>query len=258
MRRMSLTTAAVAAMIGSALPAAAQDAGSEAALPYVEAVRQSLEGRVEAQLAHEAIRAVPEAALGAFVAWFEPRAGDMPGDYLLDYAGRIFRAGSADAAVGWFLAGRTRLLYDALRCTDDTVIQRVAIADAVHEDIIAYIEANPERAADLGRQALGWELANPPPEDAGRLLDFCLTGSRGLKLAVEQGKIEEGEARRIGEAGDREVMIALPDIDDPDDWVRPSSEHAAAREQARAITERVIANLSGEPAPAGDPAGAGN
>ena len=209
---------------------------------YTAAVEQALTGKVETDLALAAIREVPDTSLPGFDKWFGANAHRMPPTYLFTYAGRVF-AGDPQHGARWFFAGRTRLFYDALRCRDETVVERIVDYDAARADIIDYIRYDPARGAAAGRWAVEWEIARDPAEQPKTLLDFCLTGKEGWRLAQEQGKIEAGKPGGTDEKGRRRVLVQLPDVDNAADWVVPASAYAQARSDAISITQRVIDQL---------------
>lgn len=235
-------TAATAIAGGWLLSAAAWGQQVSPAEPYIEALRQSLAGTEQSDLALEAIASIPDDAAAPFMDWFEAHAHEMPADYLYAYAQRVFPL-SQKAGIGWFFAGRTRIFYNAFRCTDPSVFETIAIRDAQMAAIVISIEQNPSLAADLGERALSWEQSYPAPSRSDDLLKFCLTGQRGRQLAIDQGKVAQGEEIGTGPDGTRYIKVPMPDVTDPADWVIPPADHPAAREEARNVTRRVIANL---------------
>jgi len=236
-RRFGTLLAAVALSL-SATAAVAQN---NPALPYVEAVRQALEGRIGMDVAYAAIREHPDDAAGGFSTWFEANAPAMPPSLLYAYAGRRF-AVDRPAGARWFLAARTRMFYDAFRCVDPTVFEHIGYMDALFDDVVAYLQANPTEGAAAGRWAITWDESHPTAERPDDLLAFCLTGVRGRELAVEQGLLEQGEID--GDGGETALLrIPLPTVDDPGEWVVPAARHAALRAEARAVTGRVVAGL---------------
>jgi hypothetical protein len=209
---------------------------------YTAAVEQALSGKEDADLALAAIREVPDDSLPAFDEWFGANAHRMPPIYLFTYASRVF-PGDPRQGARWFFVGRTRLFYDALRCSDETVVERVVEYDAARQDIVDYIQADPAKGAAAGRWAVQWEVAHDPADQPQALLDFCLTGKKGWRLARKQGKLDAGKTSGTDAKGGRRVLVALPDVDNAGDWVVPTSAHPQARSDAISIIQRVIDQL---------------
>ncbi len=232
---------AAAAYLSSAAGTAAQIDDTRFADPYVGAVDAALTGTQTTQLALDAIRGVPDAALPAFGDWFERNAHRMPSVYVFTYADRIFDGNNQRGAT-WFFAARTRMLYDALRCEDDTVFERVAEVDMILEHIVNYVQANPDRGAVAGKASLEWDSTHDIVERPKELLRFCLSGAKGRALAIEQGRTTQ----RPGATPEAElpaVNVGLPEVDGPYGWVRPRSTFPEARGESFLIMERVIEQL---------------
>jgi hypothetical protein len=213
---------------------------------YIAAVEQALSGKEETDLGLAAIDEVPDAALPAFDKWFGANAHRMPPVYLFSYAGRVF-PGDPQHGARWFFAARTRLFYDALRCRDETVVERVVEYDAARADIIDYIRTDPAGGAAAGRWAVAWEIAHDPADQPKALLNLCLTGKKGWRLAKEQGKVDAGKTSGTDEKGRPRLLVALPDVDDAADWILPASAYPQARSDAISITQRVIDQLIAAP-----------
>ena len=237
----------------AALPAFGQSEAEQAALPYVEAVRQSVDGTLDHEIAIAAIAEFPDAAAPAFMPWFERNAHSMPTDYLYAYADRRF-AEDQVAGAAWFMAARLKRLYDALRCTDGSVIQQIALIDAAKENIVVFLQTNPEDARRAGEWALAWDAAVDFPYREEELVKFCATGIRGWEVAIEQGLLDKSAPAPGGEGDFGETRIVpLPEIANPAAWILPPSTHPQARADARKITGRVIERLSAAPEKSGTP-----
>lgn len=240
---------ALAIVLFAAAPApAADDAADDASVValYTAAVEQTLTGNEETDLALASIREVPASSLPAFDKWFGANAHRMPPIYLFTYASRVFSVDPQQSA-RWFFFARTRLFYDALRCRDETVLERIVEYDAARGEIVAYIQANPAAGAAAASWALKWEITHDPATQPQALLEFCLTGKEGWQLAKEQGKLAAGVTRSTGDDQSSRVLVALPDVDDAAKWVVPAAAYPQARSDAIAITQRVIDQLTAAP-----------
>ncbi len=236
---------ALAIVLFAAAPAQAAEDAAVVGL-YTAAIEQALAGKDETDLALASIREVPASSLPAFDKWFNANAHRMPPIYLFTYASRVFSVDPQQSA-RWFFFARTRLFYDALRCRDETVLERIVEYDAARGEIVAYIQANPAEGAAAASWALKWEIAHDPAHQPQALLEFCLTGREGWQLAKEQGKLAAGVTSGTGDDQSRRVLVALPDVDDAAKWVVPAAAYPQARSDAIAITQRVIDQLTAAP-----------
>ncbi|MCP4330930.1 MAG: hypothetical protein GY791_21285 [Alphaproteobacteria bacterium] len=232
----------LAVFLAATLPVALASAQAERfAAPFIDAIDSTLTGEQPPDLALDAIRGVPDEVLPAFDQWFGENAHRMPPIYLFTYADRIYPVDQVQAA-RWFFAGRTRLLYDALRCRDTSVFERVAEVDSVLATIVAFVQDNPAEGAAAGKWALKWDSTHDVIERPDALLRFCLTGIRGRRLAIQQGKVE-GVTREADLAKHPGIHIPLPDVDSAQGWVQPKSAYPKARGDSFMITQRVIDQL---------------
>ena len=163
---------ALAIVLFAAAPAQAAEDAAVVGL-YTTAIEQALAGKEETDLALASIREVPASSLPAFDKWFGANAHRMPPIYLFTYASRVFSVDPQHSA-RWFFVARTRLFYDALRCRDETVLERIVEYDAARPEIVAYIQANSAEGAAAASWALKWEIAHDPANQPQALLEFCL------------------------------------------------------------------------------------
>jgi hypothetical protein len=164
------------------------------------------------------IRSAPPDIDGYFLLWLEDHAAEFPPEYFFPISQRFY-ARDKDAAIKWFVAGRTRLLYDLYRCTDTSVRDKVSIASASLQDtVLKTAMEDPQRTHALGKAALAWEASMPIHSQSP--LKICMNGLKGYSLAMtkpsQRAPVSESE------------------------WVKPRETHSAVLNEARAINAKFV------------------
>ena len=155
------------------LPAAFGESGAQR---YIGQVQTAL-AKDDREAGINAIRSAPTRVDSTFIPWLEDHAAELPPEYFYVIAQRVNRS-DPEAALKWWLIGRTRLTYDVWRCTDTSVRDKVAVADmAIQPDMVKILEKDSARAYALGKEALAREVAMQIHPQSP--LKICMNGIKG-------------------------------------------------------------------------------
>ena len=144
------------------------------------------------------LRAPPWAFLD-MLPWLEDRAPSFPPEYLYAMAQRLYPQQRTRAGF-WWMAGRTRMLYDGLRCTDRTVgAAAIQSWDSRLAPLVRDLTGDAATAVDTAIEALEWDIEQAPHRVS--LVAFCRNGaagaddrSRWVKTGIDEARLRE-EAR---------------------------------------------------------------
>ncbi len=169
----------------------------------------------------------------ALTRWFLPRADRMPPTWLFAYARRLEEEEFFTGAARWYLIGRERLIYHALRCRDRTVWRNVTEVDGIFGGLRGVLATEPELAFHAIRGAFRWQDANIDTDE--ELLAVCASGERG------RARWERAVLSRRRE-GDRVWFVLEPPPLGPEEtWVKDQSSYFESRLEAR---ERMKADFT--------------
>lgn len=172
-------------------------------------------------------------------AWLQENAHRFPPQYMYLIALRMTEI-DPEAAEFWWLAGRLRMHYDVLRCTDESTHDNVARSDFWLRNEATRlgrpVPAAHVEAADYQR-ALDWDIANP--QHGFSILPVCISGIRGMVEALEQGiePIQTTSPDHVGTV----AQLPNPVVEDPRGWIKPMNEHPAILEEARGVFREAMA-----------------
>lgn len=167
------------------------------------------------------IRSAPPDIDGYFLLWLEDHAAEFPPEYFFPISQRFY-ARDKDAAIKWFVVGRTRLMYDLYRCTDTSVRDKVSIASMPLQDtVIKAALDHPQRAHALGKEALAWDASMPIHTQSP--LKICMNGLKGYALAMtkpaQRAPVNESE------------------------WIKPRETHPAILSEVRGINAAFVDSI---------------
>lgn len=117
----------------------------------------SMTGTIQQQLL-SAIRSLPPAQDAAVLAWGRRHQRVLPPSFLYELARRSWGR-SHDEAFEWYALAEIRARYDALRCTDTSAAQGIAMLPGIAQNVTTGIESERAAFGTAGLRALAHEDA---------------------------------------------------------------------------------------------------
>lgn len=195
------------------------------------------------QMGMLALKKVPDETFSSSMSWLAEHAAEFAPEFLYEIATRLLKS-DPDAAEFWWFAGRLRLIYDVMRCTDKSAGGVVGVMNGQFGRTVRQMNLTlPKKSSGNFEAALDWDINNPPHRFP--LLPVCLRGLKGMGIALKQN--EQSGRKFVGKQLPGHVgktfTIPTPKVADPSRWVKPVSEHPRILKEFRDGYRKSIAIL---------------
>lgn len=176
------------------------------------------------------IRRIPKNSYDEMMPWLKERAQTFPPVYLYAMADRMYKV-DKEGTVKWFAAARVRHTYDLLRCKNSDALNRLNVFTyRFRKTAFKFIRKNPERAYEVARSGLEWDIDNPIHRTSP--VKECLLGTQNNRYSSRSYSPFSGIYYPIATRGG-----------DASPHLKPSWSHPDMLDLARVKATRFVENL---------------